>query len=124
MVTAIFSQTGFFFAQIANYSVSIRISAMIQINREIGHPVVGPRRALEVGGCAPAQPIQRNHILADRMTGSVEILDFDLERARVVAGIADLAFDRYLVAAPYQPRVGDLDRFRAGQQIEYVDREA
>ncbi len=81
---------------------------MIEINREIGDAVVGPRRTFEVRGGAMTEAVHRNDILADRMAVAVEIVDFDLERAGIVAGVANFAFDQHLVAGAHQASVAPL----------------
>ena len=97
---------------------------MIEINREIGDAVVRPRRTFEVRGGAMTEAVNRNDILADRMAVAVEIVDFDLERAGIVAGVANFAFHQYLAAGAHQASIGDLDRLDADQCVKHVAGEA
>jgi len=104
--------------------ISVGVPPVIEIDRKIGDAIVGPRRTLEVRGSPVTEAVHRNDILADRAAVAVEIMDFDLERARVVACVADLAFDQHLAAASHQASFGHLDRFRAEQGEEHVAGEA
>ncbi len=106
------------------YSISIRVAAVIEINREIGHAVVGPRRTFEARGGAMTKAVHRHYILADRASVALELVDFDLEWAGIVASIANFAIDQHLGAAAHQASVGHLDRLRTDQRIKHVAGEA
>src|SRR3984957_21268597 len=73
-----------------------------------------------MSGSAVAESVHRDHILADRVAVAIEIVHFELERARVVAGVMNLAFNRHTVAASHESSVRHLDRFHAGQRVEHV----
>ena len=96
---------------------------MIEINGEISNAVGGPRWTLEVRGGSVAQPVHRNDILGNRVAVAIEITDFDLQRAGVVARIANLAFDQHVIAASHQPTLVHVNRLCADQRVEYVARE-
>ena len=91
---------------------------------KLATPSSGPWRTLEVRASSATQPVHRNDILADRAAVAIEIMDFDLQRARVIACIANLALDRHPAPASHQVSFGDLDRLDANQAEEHVTGEA
>ena len=68
-----------------------------------------------MGGGAVAKAVHRDYILADRMAVAIEVMDLELERAGIVARVANLAFDRHPVAASNQAGVSYLHWFHPDQ---------
>jgi hypothetical protein len=54
-------------------SISVWIPPVIEINREIGHTIVGRGELLKWAAAPLAQPVQRNCIFADRASVAIEI---------------------------------------------------
>src|SRR5271168_956827 len=71
-----------------------------------------------------SESAQGNLVVADRSPALIEVADLDLERPGVGAGIAQLSFDRHIVAASDQMSPRDFDRLHGEQREEHVGAEA
>ena len=93
---------------------------MIQVDGKIRDSIVLARCTFEMRLGAATESIDRDFVGAECMAAAIEVADFDLDWPGVCAGIVEVAFDRNVVAAAYQPAPSDFDRLDSEQREQHV----